>query len=52
MRPGHWAILEDVSIKRALFTPLEAIVPPDPIVATNTSSLSVSGLARELDCAS
>lgn len=42
------AILEDVSIKRALFGNLERVLSADTILATNTSSLSVAGLANGL----
>jgi 3-hydroxybutyryl-CoA dehydrogenase len=39
------AVIEDLEIKRLLFTQLEQIVAPDAILATNTSSLSVTALA-------
>ncbi len=39
------AIVEDLPAKRNLFTELEAIVADDAILATNTSSLSVTALA-------
>jgi 3-hydroxybutyryl-CoA dehydrogenase len=39
------AIVEDVAAKRALFTELEACVAPDAVIATNTSSLSVTEVA-------
>lgn len=42
------AIVEDAGIKGALFAQLEAIVAPETIIATNTSSLPVSRLARGL----
>jgi 3-hydroxybutyryl-CoA dehydrogenase len=42
------AIAEDVGAKRALFGELEKIVAPDCILASNTSSLSISALARDL----
>ncbi len=42
------AIVEDAAIKGALFDALEAIVAVDAIIATNTSSLPVSRLARGL----
>jgi len=42
------AIVEDEGIKTSLFVALEAIVAPDAIIATNTSSLAVSRLARGL----
>jgi 3-hydroxybutyryl-CoA dehydrogenase len=41
------AIAEDLSIKRSLFAELEKIVSPTAILATNTSSLSVTTIARE-----
>ncbi|MGE4303208.1 MAG: 3-hydroxyacyl-CoA dehydrogenase NAD-binding domain-containing protein [Novosphingobium sp.] len=43
------AIIEDAGIKAALFADLEAIVAPDAIIATNTSSLPISRLARGLN---
>lgn len=39
------AIVEDLEVKRALFRELEAIVAPDCVLATNTSSLSVTAIA-------
>ncbi len=39
------AIVEDLGVKRDVFRRLEAITPPDAILATNTSSLSVTGIA-------
>ncbi|MFJ7155411.1 3-hydroxyacyl-CoA dehydrogenase [Streptomyces sp. NPDC101118] len=42
------AILEDVAAKQRLFTALEAVVAPDCLLATNTSSLSVTELAAPL----
>lgn len=42
------AIVEDEGIKGKLFEALEAIVTPDTVIATNTSSLAVSRLARGL----
>jgi 3-hydroxybutyryl-CoA dehydrogenase len=41
------AIAEDLAMKRALFATLEKIVSPAAILATNTSSLSVTSIARE-----
>ncbi len=38
-------IIEDLAAKRALFTALEAVVRPEAILATNTSSLSVTAIA-------
>ncbi len=40
------AIVEDLDIKTTLFQSLEGIVAEDVILATNTSSLSVTALAR------
>ena len=39
------AIVEDLEAKRTLFRALEAIVAPDCVLATNTSSLSVTAIA-------
>ncbi|HRP27195.1 MAG TPA: 3-hydroxyacyl-CoA dehydrogenase [Burkholderiaceae bacterium] len=39
------AIVEDLDVKRALFVELEAIVAPGCVLATNTSSLSVTAIA-------
>ena len=39
------AIVEDLAIKKKLFADLEAIVGPYAILATNTSSLSVTAIA-------
>ncbi len=41
------AIVEDLDVKRKLFAQVEAIVSPDAILATNTSSISVTAIARE-----
>lgn len=40
------AVVEDLEAKRELFTSLEKSVAPDAILATNTSSLSVTAIAR------
>jgi len=42
------AIVEDLSIKQSLFRDLEARLPADCVLATNTSSLSVEAIARGL----
>jgi len=42
------AIVEKVEAKRALFQELEAIVPESAILATNTSSISVTAIANGL----
>ncbi len=39
------AIVEDLAVKRNLFRELEVVVSPDAILATNTSSLSITALA-------
>lgn len=43
------AIVEDLEIKVGLFRELEGIVGKDAILATNTSSLSITALAAKLD---
>lgn len=42
------AIVEDAGIKGQLFERIEAIIASDAIIATNTSSLPISRLARSL----
>lgn len=42
------AIVEDTAVKRELFAALEGVVSPDCLLATNTSSLSVTELAAGL----
>ncbi len=42
------AIVEDLEVKRKLFAQLEALVGDDALLATNTSSLSVTALAATL----
>ncbi|MFF4328023.1 3-hydroxyacyl-CoA dehydrogenase [Streptomyces sp. NPDC001591] len=42
------AVVEDVAVKRAVFEALEEVVSPDTLLATNTSSLSVTELAAGL----
>ncbi len=42
------AIAEDLAAKRAVFVQLEALVAPEAILATNTSSLSVTAIAAGL----
>nr|WP_228530629.1 MULTISPECIES: 3-hydroxyacyl-CoA dehydrogenase [Myxococcaceae] len=39
------AVVEDLEVKRALFARLEAVVGPGCVLATNTSSLSVTAIA-------
>jgi len=42
------AIVEDLAVKRTLFGELERLVSPEAILATNTSSLSVTAIGRGL----
>lgn len=39
------AIIEDLGIKKKLFAELETVLGPDAVLATNTSSLSVTAIA-------
>jgi 3-hydroxybutyryl-CoA dehydrogenase len=39
------AIVEDLAAKRALFTQLEALLPAGAVLATNTSSISITAIA-------
>ncbi|WIG97004.1 3-hydroxyacyl-CoA dehydrogenase [Myxococcus sp. SDU36] len=43
------AIVEDLRVKRELFTRLEGIVGPECLLATNTSSLSVTAIAASCE---
>lgn len=42
------AVFEELNVKKQVFAELEAIVTPDCILATNTSSLSVTAMAEDL----
>jgi 3-hydroxybutyryl-CoA dehydrogenase len=42
------AVVEDLAVKRSLFTELEGIVAPGCVLATNTSSLSPTAIAAGL----
>jgi 3-hydroxyacyl-CoA dehydrogenase/enoyl-CoA hydratase/carnithine racemase len=42
------AVFEELAVKRRVFAELEALVSPDAVLATNTSSLSVTDMAAEL----
>ena len=42
------AIAENIAAKQALFAGLEAVLAPDAVLATNTSSLSVAAIASGL----
>jgi len=43
------AIVENLGVKQALMRDLEAIVAPDCVLASNTSSLSITAVARGLE---
>jgi len=42
------AVFEEISVKKQVFAELEDIVPAETILATNTSSLSVTDMAADL----
>ncbi|PRZ18801.1 3-hydroxyacyl-CoA dehydrogenase NAD-binding domain-containing protein [Nesterenkonia sandarakina] len=42
------AVFEEISVKKQVFAELEQIVPAETILATNTSSLSVTEMAADL----
>lgn len=42
------AVFEELNVKKQVFAEVEAIVTPDCILATNTSSLSVTAMAEDL----
>ncbi|PNG56655.1 3-hydroxyadipyl-CoA dehydrogenase [Variovorax sp. WDL1] len=42
------AVVEDLEVKRKLFRELEALVAPSAVLATNTSSLSVTAIAAAM----
>lgn len=42
------AVFEELNVKKLVFAEVEAIVSPDCILATNTSSLSVTAMAEDL----
>ena len=44
------AVVESTEVKGALFDGLESILPSDAILASNTSSLSITALAAGLKC--
>ena len=43
------AVFEELAIKKSVFAELEKIVPAEAILATNTSSLSVTEMAADLE---
>ncbi|WP_433391816.1 3-hydroxyacyl-CoA dehydrogenase NAD-binding domain-containing protein [Micromonospora sp. KLBMP9576] len=42
------AVFEDLSVKKQVWAELEKIVKPEAVLATNTSSLSITAMAEEL----
>jgi 3-hydroxyacyl-CoA dehydrogenase/enoyl-CoA hydratase/carnithine racemase len=43
------AVFEEMSVKQQVFAELEAVVTPECVLATNTSALSVTEMAAELE---
>jgi 3-hydroxyacyl-CoA dehydrogenase/enoyl-CoA hydratase/carnithine racemase len=43
------AVFEELGVKKQVFAEVEAVVKPDCVLMTNTSSLSVSEMAADLD---
>ena len=43
------AVFEEMSVKKQVFAAVEKVVGPECVLATNTSSLSISELAADLD---
>jgi 3-hydroxyacyl-CoA dehydrogenase/enoyl-CoA hydratase/carnithine racemase len=43
------AVFEEIGVKQQVFAEVEAVVKPDTILATNTSSLSVTEMASKLE---
>ncbi|HEY7272663.1 MAG TPA: 3-hydroxyacyl-CoA dehydrogenase NAD-binding domain-containing protein [Actinoplanes sp.] len=43
------AVFEDLDVKKQVWAELEKIVPPETVLATNTSALSVTAMAADLD---
>ena len=43
------AVFEELNVKKQVFKEVEAIVSPECILATNTSSLSVTAMAEDLE---
>ncbi|WP_431947457.1 3-hydroxyacyl-CoA dehydrogenase NAD-binding domain-containing protein [Actinacidiphila sp. bgisy167] len=43
------AVFEEIGVKQQVFAEVEAVVKPETILATNTSSLSVSEMASKLE---
>lgn len=42
------AVVERLAVKQAVFAELEKLLPPDAVLASNTSSLSIAAIARGL----
>src|SRR5215510_490354 len=42
------AVFENLEVKQKLFGELEAVIPPDTIIASNTSSIRIASIARGL----
>ena len=42
------AVFENLEVKQKLFGELEAVVPPEAILASNTSSIRIASIARSL----
>ncbi len=42
------AVFENLEVKQKLFGELEAVVPPETIIASNTSSIRIASIARAL----
>ena len=42
------AVFEEISVKKQVFAEVEAVVSPEAILATNTSSLSITEMAADL----
>ncbi|QKW12913.1 3-hydroxyacyl-CoA dehydrogenase NAD-binding domain-containing protein [Verrucosispora sp. NA02020] len=43
------AVFEDLSVKKQVWAELEKIVPAEAVLATNTSSLSITAMAEDLE---
>ena len=43
------AVFEEMSVKQQVFAEIEAVVSPEAVLASNTSSLSITEMASELD---
>ena len=43
------AVFEDLAVKKQVWAELEKIVSPEAVLATNTSSLSVTAMAADLE---